>query len=202
MVNFEGAILMLENMGLSDVIIPFILIFTIVFGVLYKIGILGDNKKFYGIISLVLALSVVIPHVTNSYPNPNYDAVNIINNSLPNISVIVVAIVAALILIGVFGLKFPTGDKSPLASLLWIFSFGIVIYVFGASAGWGWSIPNWLGFLQDPDTQALLIIILVFGLIINYIMKDDSDKKNKEKFGKRWNGFIDDMTSDYKEPKE
>lgn len=206
MVNFEGAILMLESWGISDVILPFILIFTLVFAVLQQIKLFekkdtnentanNENfmKKFHSIIALAMALGVVIPHVTNSYPSSSLDVVNIINKALPNVSIILVAVVGALIILGTFGVSFKPGDKSPIASLIWVGSLGAILYIFGSAAGWGWSIPNWLGFLQDPDTQALLIIIIVFGAIIYFITKPErtpEDKKNKRNEFKQ---FIKDM---------
>ncbi len=198
MAAFTDAIRRLEELGISDVLLPFILIFTIIFAVMQRTKILGENKKFHGMTALVFALAVVIPHVTNSYPNPKYDVVNIINSALPNVSVIVIAIVAVLILLGVFGIKFPIGgnSKSILASVLWILSFGTIIFIFGSSAGWGWwKVPRVFNFLLDKDTQALLLIILVFGLIVAYVMGDDKEKE-KGRFTKGWKNFLDDITSE------
>ena len=60
--SFTDFVQTLEDMGVSDVLLPFVLIFTIVFGVLQKTDIFGQNKKnFNAIIALVVALSVVIP---------------------------------------------------------------------------------------------------------------------------------------------
>ena len=104
MSNFQEVILSLENMGLTDVLLPFLLIFTILFAVLEKAKIFGDDKKNINVmISLIVGLIVVIPHITGSYP-ANADIVEIMNRAIPNISVIIVAIIMLLILIGIFGL--------------------------------------------------------------------------------------------------
>jgi len=72
------------------------LVFTIVFATLQKTKILGEDenkkprKNFNAVIALVMGLAVVIPHVIGSYP-PDGDVVNIINNALPNVSVVLVA---------------------------------------------------------------------------------------------------------------
>ena len=170
MVNFEDFIISLERIGVADVLLPFILIFTVVFAVAAKLPIFEgeDKKKFRVMIALVMGLGVVIPHVTNTYPS-NYDIVNIINQSLPNVSVIVIAIVCGLILLGTFGIKFNPDDKSIFSTVLWVVAVGIIVYIFGSSAGWGWEIPNWLGFLNDPDTQAFLIIAVVFWAVLSFI---------------------------------
>jgi amino acid transporter len=87
----QQGVYVLENLGVVDVILPFILVFVIVFAVLQKTKILGENKEgkpmknFNSVIALVMGLAVVIPHVMGSYPDPNMDIVNIINIALPNI---------------------------------------------------------------------------------------------------------------------
>jgi hypothetical protein len=198
MVNFTDVILKLEDLGLSDVVLPFILIFTVVFAVMEKAGILNkdeksnDGKKFHAVIALAISLGVVIPHVTNSYPDPRYDAVVLINTALPNVSVLLIAILAALIIGGMFGLNFPGHNGNGLGMFTWIFALGAIGFIFGRAAGWIGGLPSWLSFLDDPETQALILIILVFGIIIRFITKED-DGKTKPKWydstHEFWNRF-------------
>src|SRR3990167_9318401 len=135
MAALENFFRSLDTWGLTDVLLPFLLVFTIVFAVLQKSHILGQGKKNYNVIvALVLAFSVVLPHVTGSWPI-NYDPVDLINGALPSVSVVVVAIMMLLILIGVFA-----HDKVMLGLTMpgWValFSFLVILYIFGASAGW------------------------------------------------------------------
>lgn len=187
---FENALRNLENIGLLDVILPFILIFTVVFAVLQKTKILGKDKdghphkNFNVIISLVMALGVVIPHVNGSYGR--FDIVDIINGALPNISLIIVAILMVLLLIGVFGKELNI-EKSNFGGWIIILSFVIVIYIFVTEAGWV-GLPRWLNFLRDPSTQAAVITILVFGLVIWFITKEDKSKDPKSE------GFMKGLT--------
>jgi hypothetical protein len=103
------AVWKLQEIGIVDIILPFILIFTIVFAILQKTKILGVDdagkvrKNYNIIVALVMGLGVVIPHVTGSYPSPESDIVNIINQALPNVSVVLVAVIMMMLLIGVFG---------------------------------------------------------------------------------------------------
>jgi hypothetical protein len=176
----------LQEIGIVDVILPFILIFTIVFAVLQKTKILGHDetpekrpkKNFNAVISLVMALAVVIPHVTGTYPTPESDVVNIINMALPNVSVVLIAVVMMLLMIGVFGGGVDFA-KSRLAG--WAVGFAILatVFIFGTAAYW-WELPVWMNFLYDSDTQALIIILLVFGALIMFITSDDKPKNPKE----------------------
>ena len=60
----------------------------------------------------------------------------------------------------------------------------IIIYIFARAKGWmGFrsDLPWWLEWLdvnRHPDVAAFIIIILVFGILIWYITKDDEQKKS------------------------
>ena len=183
--DFRGMILNLYNMGVLDVLLPFILIFTLVFAVLQKTKILGKDKddkprkNFNVIIALVMALGVVIPHVTGAYMY-GLDVVEVINRAIPNIALLVVGIVMLLLVTGVFGNPLDT-SKSYLGSGFIIVSIILVGLIFAVAAGWirqGY-IPRWLYFLYDPQFQALAVTIIVFAVIIHFITKEDKDPKQK-----------------------
>jgi hypothetical protein len=171
----------LQEIGIVDVILPFILVFTIVFAILTKTKVLGTEpgdankpkKNFNLVVALVMGLAVVIPHVTGSYP-PNSDIVNIINQALPNVSVVLVAVIMMLLLIGVFGGGVDFA-KSKLAGWIVVLSILLTLFIFGTAAGW-WLLPQWAGFMLDSDTQALVVIILVFGLLIAFITAEDKPR--------------------------
>ena len=166
--NVPDFLVQLEQFGLLDAIIPFLLIFTIVFTVSKRVNILGENKGVHMILALSLALIVVVPHITGTYPE-GQDVVKIINNALPNVSLLVVVIVAALILAGLFT---PAGQMPFKGGFFALLSAGAIIYIFGLSAGW-WNSIGWLGFLSNPDVQAVAIIVLVFALVIFLITSDN-----------------------------
>ncbi|MBI3051775.1 hypothetical protein HYY74_04945 [Candidatus Woesearchaeota archaeon] len=177
MATFNTLFEQLDRLGILDSLIPFILIFTIVFAVLQKTKILGAEEahKFNIIISFALSAITVIPHIMGRYP-PNSDPITIINSALPSVSVVLVAIIAVLLLVGVFGKNLDIG-LSDLAGVVAILAFGIVVYIFGSAAGWFAGFPPSLGFLNDPDTQSLLVMILVFALVIFFITsKPGGDK--------------------------
>ncbi len=185
---FSQAIFTLQQAGIVDVIIPFILVFTIVFAVLQKTKILGEDtetkrpkKNFNAVIALVMGLAVVIPHVTGTYPTPESDVVNIINQALPNVSVVLIAIMMMLLIIGVFGGDVKFANTS-LAGWAVIFAIVATAWIFGAAAGW-YQLPYYLSFLMDYNTQALIVIILVFAVLIWFITKEDKPKDSKKPTG-------------------
>ena len=165
-VDFTYALRGMDVYGLTDVLLPFMLIFTIVFAVLQKTKILGDGKKNLNtILSLTLALMVVIPHVTNSYP-AGTDIVKIMNDALPRVSLLVVAIIMLIIMVGIFypeGYSF--GAWSSLAAVVGIIG---LIWIFGGSLGW---FQNWSWFVNTfgEETITVAIVIIVFALVIWFV---------------------------------
>jgi hypothetical protein len=194
----SGVFGQLQQLGVFDVILPFILVFTLVFAVLQKTKILGEkSKNFNTIIALVLGLSVVVPHVlygtadTSPYLSNGFiDIVKVLNNALPNVSAILVAILMVLLIFGVWGSKVKLGSNS-LSGIIALFAFLSVIYIFGSAANW-WVLPDWLFVLNDPDTMALVITVLVFAIIIWFITKeDDKQEKKEDAFGKFFGSILD-----------
>ncbi len=173
MALFEQFIFDLKQLGVVDVLLPFLLVFTVVYGVLQKIKIFGDeSKRFNVVIALVMGFGVVIPHVLNP---GRRSVVDIINAALPEISLIAIAIVMFLLIVGVFGndIEFAGAGITGWAVML---SLVAVILIFGNAAGI-FQMPQLLYFLEDPQIQSLIVVILVFGIIIWFITaepeKDD-----------------------------
>jgi hypothetical protein len=179
MAAFRDALLTLENLGLLDVLLPFLLVFTIAFAVLQKSKILGpDSKRFNVIISFVLAMTVVIPHVLGVQPS----VVDIINKALPNVSLLMVAFMMALLLIGVFGQDVNIGGTQ-LEGWVVMFSFVAVAYIFLVSGGLLDRPPPWLSWLTDPETKSVLIAVLVFGIIVWFITKEEKELDKRQSVG-------------------
>lgn len=174
----------LTNYGVTDVIVPFFLIFTLVFAVLQKTNILGQDKKnLNAVLALVMGLTVIIPHSTGRY-SMGYDPVDIINAFLPSVSLLIVAFVMLLLLIGVWGgdARWAGGSPSAMIALL---SAIAIVWIFGSAAGW-WQGWNWFNSRFGSDTISLIIILLVFGVVIWFITKTDKTSPGAgffDKFG-------------------
>ncbi|MBW2981088.1 hypothetical protein KY360_06755 [Candidatus Woesearchaeota archaeon] len=172
--QLEGFVSTLEAWGLTDVMLPFLLIFVIIFAVLEKSKLFGEEKRNINtVIALVFSLLVVIPHVTNRYP-AGMDVVDILNTALPAVSIVVVAILMLLVLIGIFGHeKVFLGMTAP--GWITFVSIMIILLIFGNAAGWwgsGWEV--WLNRYFGSDAIAIIIMLLVFGVIIAWITGEGS----------------------------
>lgn len=177
----------LYNMGLYDVMLPFLLVFVIVFATLQKSNILGegnDGRKYNAIIAMVMGLLVVIPHVIGMYP-ANRDPVLILANVLPNVSVILVAILSFFFLISLFGGKDSWDSMPKIGGIVAILSFICVGILFANATGFLETLPSWLSWLNNADTQALLIMVAAFSGIVWFISKEpetEEEKKSDDKF--------------------
>ena len=156
----------IQTYGILDFILPFILVFTIVFAVLQKAKILGENKNFNVVVALVLGLLFVLPHVMGIYPL-GYDPVQVLLETLPSISLVAVAAIMVLLLMGIFGARW-AGSALPIIAFL---ALGFVAYIFGASL-FLWRGPTDVFYWWTPQLTELIVIILVFGLIVWFITKE------------------------------
>ncbi|MDP3765978.1 MAG: hypothetical protein Q8R04_05685 [Nanoarchaeota archaeon] len=177
--RLEGFFRTLERWGLTDVLLPFLLIFVIVFAVLQKTKILGESKKNLNVvIAVIVGLLVVIPHVTGRFP-ANADPVLIINDALPQLSIVLVAVIFLLILIGVFGQDYVMlGVTMP--GWITLISFMIILLIFGGSAGWwtgdfGQTLENFFG----TEGIAVFIMLITFGIIIAWITGDSKEREER-----------------------
>lgn len=169
MVYFSNLASYFQAYGVMDILLPFILVFTIVFAILQKSEILGkDKKNFNVVIALVLGLLFIVPHISGSYP-VGYDPVQVINEALPSISLVAIAAIMLLLLMGIFGGEFTKMAMPFIAIAAIIF----VIYIFGSTSALNlWNGPSDVFSWWTPDLTELLIIILIFGLIVWFITKE------------------------------
>jgi hypothetical protein len=96
-----------------------------------------------------------------------------------------------LLIIGIFGNELEFAN-TPLSGWVVILAFIAVGIIFGSSTGW-FVLPDWLNFLSQPEIQSLVVMILVFGLIIWFVTKED--KKEGEK------GFMEKYFQPVMQPK-
>lgn len=170
MSSFESFFQTLESFGVTDVLLPFLLVFTIMFAILQKTKILGTEKKnFNVVIALVVALAVIIPHVTGNYPN-NFDVVNIINAILPQIALIAVLLIMILILIGVFAPAY-SGVIAAVGAIL-------VLLLFLGTTNWIYGL-DWLYDFFGEEFVSVGLIVLVFGIIIWFITSEPKSQAGK-----------------------
>ena len=177
-----GVIDFLTEFGFFDVILPFLLVFTIVFGILEKTKIFG-TEEYHGKevpkknLNAMVAFSIAFFFVAAK------EIVVGIQESLPMVALILIAIVSFLMLVGAFasgnkeGFDFYSviGDnfKGPFAI---VFILSIVLIFF---QGFGWLEPIYNYFSsQGNDVFIIIVFFLITGGIIKFVFDGGSPKED------------------------
>jgi lysylphosphatidylglycerol synthetase-like protein (DUF2156 family) len=169
------AITILSSPLFMEMILPFLLIFTVVFAILQKTEILGKGKRqIDAIVALVIGLIVV------AFGN----AVGIINAFMP---VLAVAIVVLLVFMIMFGMVFKEGEfKMPkgVQTAVGILAAIVVIVALLLFTGW-WNylydlIFSGGGASAIVSNVVIIVIVIVAVAIVWWGGKGKEEKKDKE----------------------
>ncbi len=184
----SGIITFLSRFGFIDVIIPFLLIFTILYAVLRKTEAISKEKNIQVVLAVLLSAIAVLPHVLASVGRqiipPQYDFVNIMYRVMPEVSILIVGIVLMLIVLGLFlgdvkiaGTPFGAyGTMIAIVILIAIFALNIFKVDFNKY--------QVLGRILTPQNQAVLIIMLIFAVIVMWVIHEPNPEK------KGWDNFV------------
>ena len=163
--DFSTVIQSWEEIGVFDVVLPFLLIFTITFAILNKSGILGGKKNFDIVISIVASLLFV----RNTY------LVGLVNRFLPNVSLFMVVILMFLLLVGIFG-----GGSAWSGGLLGvaaIFSLIFVIYALSSDfISTNFGIPDYWTSISD-EAKTTIVFLGIFIFLIWLVTKEEKKEK-------------------------
>lgn len=178
-----NALEFLKDFGFFDVVLPFLLIFTIVFGILEKTKVFGtetgkpDGKpqqRINAMVAFVIALFfVAIPSLVAS-----------IQISLPQIAMLLIVIVVFLMLLASLasgGTSFDLFQMPGKGKMFWIAVMYILIFV-GVIAiflnSFGWLDPV-MDYVKDnwSDTLIVSLIFLVIIVVTIYIVVQDPKDK-------------------------
>jgi hypothetical protein len=142
----------LQGLGVYEYILPFLLIFSILFAILEKTQIFTGKKNVNIIVSLIIGLIFVT----------QFSLVYTLNQFLPKVSLFIVVAVMALMLFGIFGA--PVGKGLGHAGMLIAAVVSLIIIYWALSPSLGFQLPYWVQDNWDVII-ALVIIIIVIALI-------------------------------------
>jgi len=166
-----------RDFGVFDVILPFLLVFTVVYATLQKTEVLGKNKaNLDSMVAFVIGLLVVAAT----------KVVGVINEALPQIMVLVIVGLSFLLMLGIFAKP----EGSFFESLEGNFRIGlmiiaaVVLIVLGVienskgeswlEYGWNFTINNWNGAIVG----SLVLLLVVVAAI--WIIVGGGEKKEKK----------------------
>lgn len=196
--TFRGVIDFMQEIGVYDVVLPFLLIFAIVFAIFDKSKILGKEKvgdeeyprrNINAIVSFVIAFLVVA----------SSKLVSIINEALANVILLLVMSVAFLLLIGTFHKEGEVFLENPVwknvfmvlmfVGILLIFLYAIKVdssdsqchdYDAGKCP---WLVWAWAGVTDNWDSRAVgsvVLAVIIIGVMLWITYSGPGKKKEKE----------------------
>ena len=158
-----NAIEFLQDFGFFEVVLPFVLVFTVVFAVLEKtkiFGTTGEGDKAEGKKNINAMVALVIAMLFIGTPS----IVNAVNVSLPKVAFVLIAFMSFLMIVGFFyskgQLEFQSmGWKIPLA----MGTMTGIVLIFLHSLEW-W--PFSPGAFDDAAANSLALPVVIFIIVI------------------------------------
>jgi len=188
--TLENVVDFFRRFGFFDVLLPFLLVFTVVFAILEKSRILGEvkigdethpQKNLDAMVAFVVALLVVVAT----------KVVGVINNALPKVALLIVVALSFLLLIGMFiapGGLFEAIEKvKGLKTTLIVSSLILVILIFLGTLETK-SGDSWLNYIlkytfQNWDSAIVgsVLIFIVFIGVILFVVNGSKEKSEGKK---------------------
>lgn len=183
----------LEQQGVFAYVLPFLMIFAVLFGILTKIEIFGKNKGINVILSLAVALMALQMNFVSYF----------FREIFPRMGVMLSIILVVMVLLGLFF------DFKKSVFVKWIMGIivtvGVIIIiaqsfdVFGVFGGstFGWNI----GYIFQQYMGAILTGVIIIGGIIAITVggksQDDAKRKTRKKQGmNNFYNMMSDMTTE------
>ena len=154
----------LENLGFYDFILPFLLMFAIVYGILQYMKIFGEDKAVHIIIAIVLGLiSIRLPFYA--------DFLTVIS---PKLAIGLIVLLSLLILVGMFT---PNNSRT---SIGWIL-FGVGAVIFIIVAVQTFNDLNFInGYLQSSEIIGWVVMIaILIGVIVAIAAGSSTDSTHR-----------------------
>lgn len=156
----------MEFMGVFAYVIPFLLIFAIIFAILDKTKILGDNRAIAAIIGIAVGLLALQFDIVSTF----------FANIFPKFGVGIAIFLVLVILIGFF-----TKEEDVNKNMGWIgWVLGIIVVIWAISNWSVWGIGNNTIFWQIQQYLGWIILIAIIIVAIVMITKKPKDPKPKK----------------------
>jgi hypothetical protein len=164
--NLYDMVAQWQQLGFYDVLLPFLLIFTISFAVLQKVKIFGESKGVKNI-NLVISLIIGLLFLQNQY------LIFILQRFLPNVSIVIVWALMFLLVLGLF-----SGEQKGWSggALKVAFTFSLLITLIALSIDF---IPG--AFAGDTlswfyDNQGWILMLIAVIIVFTAVASDDGNK--------------------------
>ena len=157
---------LLRNDSLYKIILPFALIFAIIFALLQMTGVLGKKKNIDAIVAIVLAFLVI----------NNTNIVGTISRFLPNVALAILVFLMIILVIGVFLGEKATEWSNFFKGLVAVVSIIVVLWIFGESFLGRFGLPRIFGGLSS-NTKGIIVFLIILIVIVLLVTREGGEKK-------------------------
>jgi len=182
----SGSLSFFDRLGIFDVLLPFLLVFTIVYAILEKTKIYGLEKVQSGEKSVEVTrknLNAMTAFVTVFFVVASSQLVAVINETLAHTVLILILILCFMLLVGAFhtGKEEFSLDKYPKwKNMFMVLCFIAIILVFANATGflstaYNYVIANWDGTVVA--SLGLIIVIIAFIVYVTHGQSVVEEKK-------------------------
>ena len=160
--SITGLLNIWDSMGVFAYVIPFLLIFAVVFAILEKTHILGNNKAIWSIVGLSVGLlSLQFDYVSTFFAS-----------IFPKFGIGLAIFLVLIIILGFF-----VGDDRK--SMMWIgYVIGIGVVIWGFINWNSWMGYGGWGYWFSDYFWSIVILALVIGVIV-FVGKGNSDDSGR-----------------------
>ncbi len=138
--------------GVFSYMLPFLLVFALIYGILNKSQILGDAEKAKGV-NVIIALALGLLSLFSPFPE-------FIMRMAPNLAIGITVLLAAIILLGLFSATAGVGKGITYA----LIAIGAIIFIYVTYSSFQ---GNWAGTnLWDQYGASLITLAILIGFIV------------------------------------
>jgi len=184
---FRGVIDFFHRLGIYDVVLPFLLVFAMVFAVFEKTKVFG-TEKVNGVEYAKKNINAMVAFCISFMVVASSQLVSVINEALPNVVILIIMSVMFLVLVGTFyhekeDFKLGKNAKTLFMVLMFIGILLIFANAIKIESGESWLqvILDYLFNYWDTTVVAsvvLLIVVLGFMWYVTYTPKSSSKKED------------------------
>ncbi len=183
---FAEAIQFLDKLGIYDVVLPFLLVFTVVFAILEKSKMFGTDT-IEGVEYSKKNLNSLFSFVTAFLVIASTQIVAAINEAIANMVLVLLLAICFLLLAGTFHtgkeeFKLEGFYKGAFLIIMFVSIVFIFLHAIKTSDGTPWLVVGWNFVMENYDSGAVGALILTLSLIglMLWISKSPSTDDNKK----------------------
>jgi len=179
---FEGVLVFFHDVGVYDVILPFLLVFTLVYALLEKTRVfgverVGENEYTKKNVNSLVAFCIAFFVVASA------QLVAIISEIVANTVLLLILLVCFMLLVGSMERDDPKGFKLSgwTKHAFYVIMFVGILLIFLNALGWLQLAWNYLVLYWDTQFVGMILLLIVLLLIILFVTHTPKSEEQKKK---------------------